>query len=89
MKNIKHMWTRAARVESNCAELSSGSGLLQPLSLQIPGVPLTGVLETGVFARLDKCLTGMRKPWMPEHKFSHERKAHFHDSENPCLQNPC
>ena len=25
--------------------------------------PLTGVLETGVFARPDKCLNGTRKPW--------------------------
>ena len=25
---------------------------------------------------------------IPKQKFSHECKAHFHDSENRCLQNP-
>ena len=25
---------------------------------------------------------------IPKHKFSHEPKAHFRDSENPCFQNP-
>ena len=27
---------------------------------------LNRVLETGVFARPDKCLTGMRKPWLSD-----------------------
>ena len=47
-------------------------------------------METGVFARPDKCFPGCENPGLviPKHKLSHERKAHFHDSENPCLQNP-
>ena len=56
-----------------------------------PGFSLTGVLETGVFARPDKCLTGMQNPGLgiPRHKLLHERKARFHDSEDPRLQNLC
>ena len=40
---------------------------------------------------LKKVFPGCENPGLviPKHKFSHERKEHFHDSENPCLQNPC
>ena len=55
------------------------------------GVPLTGVLETGAFARPENVLPGWKNPGLVihKHKSSPERKAHFHDSENPRLQNPC
>ena len=32
----------------------------------LTGVPLTGVLETVVFARPEKCFPGMRKPWLSD-----------------------
>ena len=53
------------------------------------GFPYQRFWEQGFSRDLKKVSLGCDNPGLvipKQHKFSHERKAHFHDSENPCLQ---
>ena len=55
------------------------------------GFPQQGFWKSWVSRDLNKKSPGCENPGLaiPKHKFVRERKAHFHDSESPCLQNPC
>ena len=55
------------------------------------GFPQQGFWKQGFSRDLKHVWPGCENPGLviPEHKFSHERKSHFHDSEKHCLQIPC
>ena len=61
-----------------------------------PGLGFRGFDEQGFWKQrfshdLKNVSPGGEMPGLviPKQRFSHEPKAPFHDSENPCLQNPC